>query len=261
MENNFNWKRFWNLFHYEYAKVRALCVGILIMAVAVVLLSNVVMMLPNVFNGTVRAIVYYMLNATIGFIYIGVLMTGLMFAFSGSNKTLIPDLTIPASNAEKFGAKFLVYWLMPTLFAFAMIWVIPYFAVHYQTQVDGQWVNMVKINGLIETKESAEHSRWLIYRFHFFLYLCLSGLMMLVSAIFFKYADPKKFGVFVGISIFVVLEITYFVDFHSLYSGSIYDYLTAENYRVTIFQLALGLLVVAVCTAISYRRFCRLTLK
>ena len=261
MENKFNWKRFWNLFHYEYAKVRALCVGILIMAVAVVLISNVLMMLPNLFSGTIRTVVHCMLAATITFIYIGLMLTSVMFGFSGSNKTLIPDLMIPASNAEKFGAKFLVYWLIPTLFAFAMIWVIPYFAVHYQTQVDGQWVNMVKINGLIETKESAEHSRWLIYRFHFFLYLCLSGLMMLVSAIFFKYADPKKFGGFVGITIFVVLTINNYVDFHSLYSGSIYDYLTAENCRVTIFQLALGLLVVAVCTAISYRRFCRLTLK
>lgn len=257
----FNWKRFWNVFHYEYAKVRALCVGNLIMAVAVVLISNVLMMLPNLFSGTIRTVVHCMLTATITFIYIGLILTSVMFGFSGSNKTLIPDLMIPASNAEKFGAKFLVYWLIPTLFGFAMIWVIPYFAVHYQTQVDGQWVNMVKINGLIETKEFAEHSRWLIYRFHFFLYLCLSGLMMLVSAIFFKYADPKKFGVFVGITIFAVLTINNYVDFHSLYSGSIYDYLTAENYRVTIFQLALGLSIVAVCTAISYRRFCRLTLK
>jgi hypothetical protein len=261
MGNNFNWKRFWNLFHYEYAKVRALCVGILIMAVAVVLISNVLMMLPNLFSGTIRTVVHCMLAATITFIYIGLILTSVMFGFSGSNKTLIPDLMIPASNAEKFGAKFLVYWLIPTLFAFAMIWVLPYFAVHYQMQVDGQWVNMVKINGLIETKESAEHSRWLIYRFHFFLYLCFSGLMMLVSAIFFKYADPKKFGGFGGITIFVVLTINNYVDFHSLYSGSIYDYLTAENCRVTIFQLAIGLLVVAVCTAISYRRFCRLTLK
>ena len=261
MENKFNWKRFWNLFHYEYAKVRALCVGILIMAVAVVLISNVLMMLPNLFSGTIRTVVHCMLAATITFIYIGLILTSVMFGFSGSNKTLIPDLMIPASNAEKFGAKFLVYWLIPTLFAFAMIWVLPFVAEHYQMQVDGQWVNMVKINGVIETKESAAHSRWLIYRFHFFLYLCFSGLMMLVSAIFFKYADPKKFGWFVGITIFVVLTINNYVDFHSLYSGSIYDYLTAENCRVTIFQLALGLLVVAVCTAISYRRFCRLTLK
>jgi hypothetical protein len=261
MENNFNWKRFWNLFHYEYAKVRALCVGILIMAVALVLLGNVVMLLPNVFNGTVRTIVYFMLNGTIGFIYIGLILTSVMFGFSGSNKTLIPDLMIPASNAEKFGAKFLVYWLIPTLFAFAMIWVITYVAMHYQTLVDGQWVNVVKVNGVIEIDASAAHSRWLIYRFHFFLYLCFSGLMMLVSAIFFKYADPKKFGGFVGITIFVVLTINNYVDFHSLYSGSIYDYLTAENCRVTIFQLALGLSIVAVCTAIAYRRFCRLTIK
>ena len=109
MENNFNWKRFWNLFHYEYAKVRALCVGILIMAVAVVLISKVLMMLPNLFSGTIRTVVHYMLTATITFIYIGLILTSVMFGFSGSNKTLIPDLMIPASNAEKFGAKFLVY--------------------------------------------------------------------------------------------------------------------------------------------------------
>ena len=39
------------------------------------------------------------------------------------------------------------------------------------------------------------------------------------------------------------------------------NYLAAESYRITIFQLAVGFLVVTVCTAIAYRRFKRLTLK
>ena len=39
------------------------------------------------------------------------------------------------------------------------------------------------------------------------------------------------------------------------------DYISAESYRITIFQLVVGFLVVTVCTAIAYRRFKRLTLK
>ena len=255
----FNWKRFWNVFHYEYAKIRTTYVVVLAIAVAVVMLCDAVLMFPKVFGGSFRHFVSYMFNGSIIFVYIGVIMTSAMFAFSGSNKTLIPELTQPASNAEKFWAKFLVYWLIPTLFGLAMIWMLPFVAEHYQTQVDGQWVRMVKVNGVMTIEESALQSRWLIFRFHFFLYLCISGMMVLVSSIVYKYADPKKGAIVAGVVGFGIFLLEKYIPID--FDGSIHDYITAENCRVTIFQLALGLSIVAVCTAISYRRFCRLTLK
>lgn len=258
----FSFKRFWNVFHCEYSKLRLVFVGILVATIAVMLICSSLLMFPNWIGRSFKSFVFYMLAGVDLFMYVGVLVTSAMFAATGYNKTLIPELLQPASNAEKFWAKFVVCWVIPTLFAFAIIWLAPQYFEHFETQDDnGEIIRMARVNGKMLLKESEMPSRWEMYRLHFCLYLCMSGLMMLISSIYYQYADPSKFGVFVGVATFVVLMLKNFVDVDYFCSGSFYDCITANSCRVTIFQLVLGFSIVAICTAIAYRRFCRLTLK
>ena len=270
----FSFKRFWNVFHCEYAKMRVFYVSILAMMIAIVFICGSVLMFPKLFGSGVRSFADYFLRTGVDIMYIFAICPGVMFAFSGMNKTMIPELMQPASASEKFWAKFSVYWLIPTLFAFAMIWIFP--TMHYAETFDGESlydangdrIPMVLVNGLVVSEstyldEMLSPPRWQSFRMVFCTYLCLSGLMLLGGALFFKKASPQKFGPFIGVITFVVIIAASFVKKMEL-PDCVQDfiiYIKAESYRITIFLLSLGLSVVAICTAIAYRRFCRLTLK
>lgn len=264
----FSFKRFWNVFHCEYAKMRVFYVSILAMTIAIVFICGSVMMFPYAFGHTFRSVIAFFFESSINLMYVGVICTSAMFAFSGLNKTMIPDLMLPASNAEKFWAKYAVYWLIPALFAFSLIWLMPYF-IHYGDYLrvmNGQR-EMYPGGGfdaeLLAEIDQIRPTRWQAFRSQFCIYLCLSGIMLLVSAIYFKNASPQKFGTVVGIVTFVLITIALFSKTMEVpdFLQDFAFYITAESYRVTIFQLTLGLSIVAICTAIAYRRFCRLTLK
>ena len=270
----FDFKRFWNVSRYELSKMYKVYIGTSATVFAVILMCFTVLMFPNLFGSGVRSFADYFFRTGIDIMYIFAICPGVMFAFSGMNKTMIPELMQPASASEKFWAKFSVYWLIPTLFAFAMIWIFP--TMHYAETFDGvslydangDRIPMVLVNGLVVSEstyldEMLSLSRWQSFRVVFCTYLCLSGLMLLGGALFFKKASPQKFGPFIGVITFVVIIAASFAKKMEL-PDCVQDfiiYIKAESYRITIFLLSLGLSVVAICTAIAYRRFCRLTLK
>ncbi|MBO4771068.1 MAG: hypothetical protein J5595_00865, partial [Bacteroidales bacterium] len=128
----FSFKRFWNVFHYEYSRMRTVYVVILAVVVAAIIICDSVLMFPKVFGQSFRFVVKVLLDGMTVFMYAGLFCTLSMFIFAGQNKLMIADLMQPASNAEKFSAKFTVYWLIPALFALALIWLTPYVMEHYE---------------------------------------------------------------------------------------------------------------------------------
>ena len=234
----FNWKRFWMVFKCDFAKIRTVYIAFAVLAVCTTVIAVALMRILE--HTSWHHILRIVCNASNGFMFVGLIFTAMMFIFGGDNKTLIPEILLPASTAEKFWAKFAVYWLLPALFAFAMVRIAPYYNLP-----DGADVS------------------WRGVRILFCIYLCLSGIMLLGSAVFFKHAAVKTFGTFVGIVTFVSLMMINFGKNLSLpdFLQTFGDYIAEENYRITIFQLVLGFSVVAVCTAIAYQKFKRLTLK
>lgn len=232
----FNFKRFWNVFRLELTKIKTIYIATAVFILSVIVLADTLLMIPQI----QRNIVLMIADVSKGLLFIGVIYSSMMFAYAGWNKTMIPDLMQPASTAEKFWAKFSVFWLIPALFAFFTIWITP------QLRYDG-----------------SEVSTWEGARLLFCLYLCFSGIMILAGAIFFKKAAGKMLGVLVGIIIFSTIMLANFGKNipKPEWIHQFGNYLAAESYRITIFQLAVGFLVVTVCTAIAYRRFKRLTLK
>ena len=246
---NFNFKRFWNVFKYEFEKIRLIYIVMAVMAGSILAITYSLLMLLPQQLGDLQQTVYTLNTASRGFMFAGVIFSSMMFGFAGLNKTMIPDMLLPASIPEKFWAKFLVYWLIPALFAFVLN-CMPYrdYTADFQEFYEFSFVKV-----------------WHNYRLLFCIYLCISGIMLLGGAIYFKYAAPKTFGTVIGITTFVILTLVNFVKRESIstpdWLQNFGNYISAENYRITIFQLVLGFSVVTICTAIAYHRFKRLTLK
>lgn len=270
----FDFKRFWKVFRCELSNMYKVYLVYGAIVVAITLSCWAIVAFPRMFGYEIRHFAEYFLKTGVDSMYIFVLCSGVMFAFSGMNKTMIPELMKPASVAEKFWAKYAVCWLIPTLFAFSLIWLFPnMYHVESIEQVrlfddNGDRIPMVILNGTVVDEATFLEltkmpPRWQMFRFNFFVYLCFSGLMLLIGAIFFKKATPKMFGPLVGFLVFLSVIIPNFIDRMEIpdFVQSIVDYIKSESYRITIFQLTFGFSVVAICTAIAYRRFCRLTLK
>ena len=234
---NFSFKRFWIVLRSEYTMRRPMWLGLFIVIVAALLILD---LNDNLWNYP------FLIGVKYGMIYFPVLCSIAMFATIGSNKTLATQLMMPASNAEKFLAKFVSNVVVPLLISFVGIWFLP--------------VELIDNNG-----ELLVPTHWEYYRIHFCITLCLTGIMMLMSMINSKYsADNKKAANRLGLVVGLLTPIGTFVYIQIINNytpGSFYNFMMENSTRVTVFQLALGLSVLAICSAICYRIYKNLTLK
>lgn len=104
MNNWFNIKRFWLVVQHEFANAR-----IELAILATVLLLGYAMPYVNEYNKWIPAVY------SIGFFIYEWVLASRVFVNMRSGTQCISYLTMPASNAEKFYARLLLYWLLPIL--------------------------------------------------------------------------------------------------------------------------------------------------
>ena len=107
MNNWFNIKRFWLVVQHEFANAR-----IELAILATVLLLGYAMPYVNEYNKWIPAVY------SVGFFIYEWVLASRVFVNMRSGTQCISYLTMPASNAEKFYARLLLYWLLPTAIFF-----------------------------------------------------------------------------------------------------------------------------------------------
>ena len=162
----------------------------------------------------------------------------------------VPYITLPATCLEKFVSKVFLCWFAPMLFAFVMFWFMP-----HSTPVDDSISSFTNI--------------WRSYRLTINGFIIMSALMILGSAFFKKGAFGKVIGI---ITTLAIVLISIFAQFKSeladfaqnntpQWINDCCQYINAEQYRISIFQLFCSFTLVAISIVIAYKRFKRFTLK
>ena len=160
----------------------------------------------------------------------------------------IAALALPASTGEKFASRLVVFWLVPVLFSLLMFWLMP---LSYEN-IPGE-----------------TFSRWRAYRLPINLTLGASGLVVLAGTLAQKRVMLKLILTLTGV-VMVILLMAFLLDNqvnrgvhpHELnWIDRLFNYINAEQYRISIAQLAVSETVVTVCLLVSYFRYKRFTLK
>ena len=160
----------------------------------------------------------------------------------------IAALALPASTGEKFVSRLVVFWLVPVLFSLLMFWLMP---LSYEN-IPGE-----------------TFSRWRAYRLPINLTLGASGLVVLAGTLAQKRVMLKLILTLTGVVMVVLLtallldnQANHVVHPHELnWIDRLFDYINAEQYRISIAQLAVSETVVTICLLVSYFRYKRFTLK
>lgn len=160
----------------------------------------------------------------------------------------IAALSLPASTGEKFASRLVVFWLVPVLFSLLMFWLMP---LSYEN-IPGE-----------------TFSRWRAYRLPINLTLGASGLVVLAGTLAQKRVMLKLILTLTGVVMVVLLmallldnQANHVAHPHELnWIDRLFDYISAEQYRISIAQLAVSETVVTVCLLVSYFRYKRFTLK
>ena len=260
---NFDFKRFWNVFKcdFEYVK-KSHYIPYAVITCSIVVLAIVLRVaLWSMHLPWVSYAVSGVLMMAIG---ISVYMPSIMFAFMGNSGQRAGVLMLPATNIEKFTSRMLVYWLIPVAFSLLMFFLSP---VEY-----AQYTIYTRTGEL-------QNTLWYEYRLPICLIGCLSGIMILTSSIFHKKALIKTIAVLLGlIVLFVIIGflVEPYIPKHSQVTleGNVYversvppfpfnfiQWIADDYFRISVFQISLVVIVVAVCSYIAYRRFNRFTLK
>lgn len=113
MNKWFSIKRFWLVLRHEFANAWIE----LAVFVAIALASHFVIRMASNYSGVNARAVFYFVFASGYYIYYLVLASQL-FANMQSTERRIGFMTLPASNAEKFYARLLLYWFLPTFALF-----------------------------------------------------------------------------------------------------------------------------------------------
>ena len=160
----------------------------------------------------------------------------------------IAALALPASTGEKFASRLVVFWLVPVLFSLLMFWLMP---LSYEN-IPGE-----------------TFSRWRAYRLPINLTLGASGLVVLAGTLAQKRVMLKLILTLTGV-VMVILLMAFLLDNqvnrgvhpHEInWIDRLFNYINAEQYRISIAQLAVSETVVTVCLLVSYFRYKRFTLK
>lgn len=162
----------------------------------------------------------------------------------------IAALSLPASTGEKFASRLVVFWLAPILFSLLMFWLMPF-----------------AYEALPDTTPFV--SRWRANRLPINLTLCASAIVMLAGTLAHKHVMLKLLLTITGIVIFISLMVLLFGDQaghtpteHTYnWLDRFFDYIHAEQYRISIAQLTASGVVTTICLLVSYFRYKRLTLK
>lgn len=240
----FSINRFCNVLRANICEMKNAYIGYAILTVVLIILTDLIQVfmfqlpIPQEF---LRPIKYFAIISVMG----TVVFPASMMNFTKNTK--ISFLLQPAAVNEKYIARFLVYWVIPTVFAFGMFWLLPH--TYQADESVSPYVNV-----------------WREYRITFLLYLCVSGIMILGGTFFGEKAAIKTLGTLaLLIILFVLMCITFENSIKSISAPQWFQnmchYISEENYRISLFQLTLGFSIVAACIAISYRRFKRLTIK
>ncbi|MBR6081709.1 MAG: hypothetical protein IKP62_02140 [Salinivirgaceae bacterium] len=160
----------------------------------------------------------------------------------------IAALSLPASTGEKFASRLVVFWLVPVLFSLLMFWLMP---LSYEN-IPGE-----------------TFSRWRAYRLPINLTLGASGLVVLAGTLAQKRVMLKLILTLTGVVMVILLmaflldnQANHVVHPHELnWIDRLFNYINAEQYRISIAQLAVSETVVTVCLLVSYFRYKRFTLK
>ena len=201
--------------------------------------------------------VYFIVSSGTWLIFLFLIIPSMMFKSAGSKKSLIPDIILPATNSEKFCAKFFVYWLVPAVFAFCLMCISPYIVGHSEVEINGEMVKMATIYGYVSMPESILPSRLAQWGWIYGSYLFLSGAMILVSSFFHK--KPLVATIITTLIIFVLVVIAGILLAPYLPHLSL-NWFKERQLMIFLFQISLGVAMVAFCSLIAYKRFVRLSL-
>lgn len=112
MNNWFNIKRFWLVLRHEFANAWIE----LAVFVAIALVSHFVIKMAPYYTDVKAAVLTVAFES--GFLIFYLVLASRVFANMQSTERRIGFLSLPASNAEKFYARLLLYWFLPTFAPF-----------------------------------------------------------------------------------------------------------------------------------------------
>ncbi|MBO7141935.1 MAG: hypothetical protein J6V76_02360 [Bacteroidales bacterium] len=162
----------------------------------------------------------------------------------------VPYITLPATSFEKYVSRVFLFWFVPLLFAFVMFWFLP-----HTTPVDDTVSSFTNI--------------WRAYRLRINCFIAMSALMILGSAFFKKGAFGKVAAIVAVVLIAVLCVFAQFrhgiKEFANNYIpqwvADFANYIEAEHFRISVFQLSCSFALVAIALVVAYYRFKRFTLK